>query len=57
VELQVARNGRRRYTGQLVKSDDEGIELNVDGETVTMTFAEVGKARLAPDWHNQSPRR
>ena len=57
VELQVARNGRRRYTGLLVRSDDEGIELNVDGETVTMTFAEVGKARLAPDWHSQSPRR
>lgn len=57
VELQVARNGRRRYTGLLTKADDEGIELNVDGETVTMTLAEVGKARLAPDWHSQSPRR
>ena len=57
VELQVARAGRRRYTGQMTKADDEGIELNVDGETVTMTIAEIGRARLAPDWRSQSSRK
>jgi ribosome maturation factor RimP len=57
VELEVARNGRKRYTGQLTKADDEGIELNVDGEPVTMTIAEIGKARLAPDWSRQPARR
>jgi ribosome maturation factor RimP len=57
VELIVPRNGRRRYTGQLVRADDEGIELNVDGAPVTMSIAEIGKTRLAPDWQAQSPRR
>lgn len=57
VELQLPRDGRRRYTGQLTRADDEGIELNVDGQPVTLTIAEIGRARLAPDWHNQSPRR
>ena len=57
VELEVPRSGRRRYTGQLTKADDDGIELNVDGEPVTMSLAEIGKARLAPDWSRQSVRR
>lgn len=48
VELAVARDGRRRYTGQLVKVGDEGIELEVDGATVGMKFAEIDRARLAP---------
>jgi ribosome maturation factor RimP len=57
VELQLARDGRRRYTGQLLKADDNGIELNVDGEQVTMALAEIGKARLSPDWSRKGARR
>ena len=57
VELLVPRDGRRRYTGPMVRADDEGIELNVDGVPVTLAIAEIGKARLAPDWQAQSPRR
>ena len=57
VELGVPRDGRKRYTGQLTKADDEGIELNVDGEPVTMTIAEIGKARLAPDWSRKKSAR
>ena len=57
VELKQAREGRRRYTGQMTQVDDEGIELNVDGEPVAMSLAEIGKARLAPDWSKQSARR
>jgi len=57
VELKQARDGRRRYTGQLTQTDDERIELNVDGEPVAMGLAEIGKARLAPDWSKQSARR
>jgi ribosome maturation factor RimP len=50
VELKLARDGRRRYTGHMTRADDVGIELNVDGEPVTVGLAEIGKARLAPDW-------
>jgi ribosome maturation factor RimP len=48
VELKVARDGRKRYTGTLSRVDGEGIELKVDNFSVTLKFAEIGKARLAP---------
>jgi ribosome maturation factor RimP len=48
VELAAPREGgRRRYTGQLVSADEAGISLEVDGQRVPVTFAEIGKARLA----------
>src|SRR5476649_2557822 len=50
LELQVARDGRRRYTGRLEALSSEGIELNVDGAMVSVRFAEIGRARLAPQW-------
>ena len=50
LELRLPRDGRRRYTGQLVSLDEAGIELNVDGAIVRVLFAEIGRARLAPLW-------
>lgn len=47
VELKEPRAGRRRYTGQLLEVDAGGIALAVDKERVAVTFAEIGKARLA----------
>jgi ribosome maturation factor RimP len=47
VELKEPRDGRRRYTGQLLAVDDEGIALEVDRQRVAVSFAEIGKARLA----------
>ena len=47
VELKEPRAGRRRYTGKLLAVDEGGIALEVDQEKVAMTFAEIGKARLA----------
>ena len=47
VELKEPRAGRRRYTGTLLTVDDSGIALEVDHERVAVTFAEIGKARLA----------
>ena len=46
VELAVPREGRRRYTGQLLSADEAGIALEVDGQRVPVSFAEIGKARL-----------
>ena len=48
VELIVPRDGRRRYTGDLVSGSDRGIELEVDGGIVTVDFAAIDRARLAP---------
>jgi ribosome maturation factor RimP len=56
VELAVPRDGRRRYTGMLVRAGDEEFELNVDGAVVVIRYAEVGKTRLAPEWHRPAPR-
>ncbi|MGH8291614.1 MAG: ribosome maturation factor RimP [Steroidobacteraceae bacterium] len=47
VELSAPREGRRRYTGTLLSADGAGIALEVDGQRVAMTFAEIGKARLS----------
>jgi ribosome maturation factor RimP len=57
VELVAPRNGRRRYTGDLVRADAEGIELLVDGEAVQAGYGEIGKTRLAPDWSRLEGRR
>jgi ribosome maturation factor RimP len=50
LELQVARDGRRRYTGRLEAVSPEGIELTVDGAKVAVRFSEIERARLAPQW-------
>ncbi len=57
VELVAPRNGRRRYTGELVRADEKGIELVVDGEAVEAGYGEIGKTRLAPDWSRLERRR
>jgi len=50
VELKVAREGRRRYTGRLEAVGPQGVELAVDGSGVVVEFADIGRARLAPQW-------
>jgi ribosome maturation factor RimP len=54
VELAVAREGRRRYTGRLAHSGDSGFELTVDGTPVPVSYAEVLRARLVPEWPDKS---
>ena len=48
VELKVARDGRKRYTGMLRRADGESIELEVDNFSVSIKLAEIARARLAP---------
>ena len=48
VELKVAREGRKRYTGVLRRADGESIDLDVDNFSVSIKLAEIGRARLAP---------
>lgn len=47
--LLVARDGRRNYTGRLTAVNETGFEMNVDGNAVSIDFAQLEKARLAPD--------
>jgi len=46
VELLQAREGRRRYTGTLTVAGPQEIELEVEGNVVKLSFAEIGKSRL-----------
>jgi ribosome maturation factor RimP len=48
VELKVARDGRKRYTGMLRSTDGVSIEMDVDNFSVSIKLAEIGRARLAP---------
>lgn len=40
--------GRRRFRGTLVSSDDENIVIDVDGELHTLPVATIDTARLVP---------
>jgi ribosome maturation factor RimP len=48
VELRVPRDGRKRYTGVLRRTDGESIEMDVDNFSVSLKIAEIARARLAP---------
>ncbi len=48
VELLAPRDGRKRYTGELLAADAAGIELVVDQQHVKIAHVEIAKARLAP---------
>ena len=48
VELQVPRDGRKRFTGMLRRADGESIQMDVDNFSVSIRFAEIQRARLAP---------
>jgi len=54
VELAAPREGRRRYTGRLALAGPAGIEMNVDGAIVPLNFAEIFRARLVPEWPDNS---
>jgi ribosome maturation factor RimP len=55
MELVAPRDGRKRYTGVLVRADEDGIQLNVDGKPVTAQYREIERTRLSPDWSRQKP--
>lgn len=57
VELAIARDGRRRYTGRLAAVLPSGVELEVDGTMESVPFTEIARARLAPVWPDVSRRK
>jgi len=54
VELLAPRDGRRRYTGPLLQASPTGIEVAVDDQRVQLSYAEVHRARLVPEWPEKS---
>ena len=48
VELAAPRDGRKRFTGMLRRTDGESIEMDVDNFSVSIRLSEISRARLAP---------
>lgn len=48
VQMRLPIEGRRRFRGTLVSSDDENIVVNVDGESHSLPMAMIDTARLVP---------
>jgi ribosome maturation factor RimP len=49
VTMRFPMDGRRRFRGTLVSSDDENIAVEVDGEPYSLPLATIDTARLVPD--------
>jgi ribosome maturation factor RimP len=42
-------DGRKRFRGTLVSSDDENIVMEVDGKPYSLPIATIDTARLVPE--------
>lgn len=49
VKVRLPMNGRRRFAGKLLAVGEVGIELDVDGEKVSIAFSDIEKTRLVPN--------
>jgi len=49
VKLRIPLNGRKRLAGVLQNVREDGFQLDVDGELLTIAFADIAKARLVPN--------
>jgi ribosome maturation factor RimP len=49
VKLRIPINGRKRVAGVLQNVREDRFELDVDGELLTIAFADINKARLVPN--------
>jgi ribosome maturation factor RimP len=49
VKTRLPLNGRRRFVGKLQQVGEAGIELDVDGELVSIAYTDIDKTRLVPN--------
>ena len=49
VQMRFPIEGRKRFRGRLLSSDDTNIVVDVDGEPFTLPLATIDTARLVPD--------
>ena len=49
VSMRFPIDGRKRFRGTLVSSDDENIVVEVDGESYSLPMATIDTARLVPE--------
>jgi len=46
IELQHVIDGRRKFSGRLLSTEDDNIRVDIDGETVSVLFDDIAKAKL-----------
>ena len=49
VKLRIPIEGRKRLAGVLKDVREDGFQLDVDGDLLTISFADIDKARLVPN--------
>ena len=49
IKVSLPLNGRRRFVGKLQNVGEVGIQIDVDGELVSIAFSDIDKARLVPN--------
>lgn len=50
IELSLPLDGRRRFSGTLQGLEHDKVLIDVDGMRFQLPFAQIGKARLAPEY-------
>lgn len=50
VVLKLPQDGRRKLQGKIVAVEGDRIDFDVDGAQFQVTFGNIEKARLVPDW-------
>jgi len=50
VKTQTDVGGSRRFTGTVRAVDEDGVEIEVDGETVRLDYTNITKARTVFEW-------
>lgn len=48
--LKLPQEGRRRLLGRIVRVQDNDVLLDLDGHDLLVSFDNIDKARLVPDW-------
>ena len=46
IELQHVIDGRRKFTGRLLGTEDDNIRVDIDGEAISVSFNDIAKAKL-----------
>lgn len=46
IELQRVVDGRRKFSGRLIGTADENVSIDISGETVSVAFDDIAKAKL-----------
>ena len=49
VKLRIPIHGRKRFAGVLQNVRNDGFQLDVEGELLTIAFADIDRARLVPN--------